>query len=174
MRQRSLYQTSAFIGGGGANGTIDAPWQATGASASAVLTALAALSAADGDYAAATVTGSLPRLMRYVAADSAWYATDGGDGSQLAPYWTTSTGEDGIDALPAGAADTYGVIGKGTGSPQTLRRLTLILDAVLSTAATASGVGAVLPGPIREWVSPTLHALGTPATCYVMDLATGS
>lgn len=176
MRSWSTYPTSAVLAGGssGPDGSITAPWQATGASASAVLTALAALTAANGDYAAATITGQAPRLMQYVAADSAWYATDGGDGSQLAPYWTTSTGEDGIDALPAAGADAYGVIAKGSGSPQTLRRLTLIADGALSTGATASGVGALLPGPIREWVSSTLHARGTPATCYVMDRATGS
>lgn len=170
MRAWSSYPTSAFVGGSSAaDGSITAPYQATGADASAVLSALAALSAANGAYAAATITGSAPRLMQYVSADSAWYATDGGDGSQLAPFWTASTGEDGIDALPAAAADAYGVIGKGSGSPQSLRRLTLVADGWAS--AVSSTVGQ-LQGPLLEWVTPTIHAFGTPSTVYGVERTT--
>lgn len=165
-RTWTTYPTSGVRAGGGGTPTV------TGATVAEVLAGLAAYTGAG--LAIATVSGQAPRLMAYDATDSAWYGTDGGDGSELTPYWTASTGEDGIDALPAADANAYGIIGKGSGAPQTLRRLTLIADGALSTGATAANVGALLPGPIREWVSPTLHALGTPATCYVMDRATGS
>lgn len=162
---RPLYPNGA-PGSGGTPGSVEQPYAISGASVAEVLASLASVSAVDGAYATATVDGQTPVLMVYNQTDDAWYETGGGHGTELAPYWTTSTGDDGVEALPAPASGLYGVVGKGTGSPFTLRGL-VIVATDWATAASAN-VGS-LQSTFNEWVSPTLYAKGTPSTAYVLD-----
>jgi hypothetical protein len=149
------------IGPGGAggqtppNGSAEYPWQATGANVAAVQAALAALSASDGDLAWAAVTGGWSGTLEYDATDDAWYAPNGGDGSELAAYWVTGTGQDGIEALASAQPGDFAVIGRGTGSPQTLRGL----------GGTYSGTGL----PVSCWVTSETYTIGTPSLVYAID-----
>lgn len=139
-----------------ADGSLDYPYQATGADYAAVQTALGALSASDGEFAIAFIAGGAEYLLQYVSADTAWYAPDGGDGSQLSPYWTaTASGSGALDSLPVGAADDYAVIAKGTGSPVTVR--------CRAITATTSGYTSTV------WVPAAVYALGAPTTADVAD-----
>jgi hypothetical protein len=148
-----FYPGAGPVGGGAsaADGTLDYPYQATGADYAAVQTALGALSASDGDFAIAFITGGAEYLLQYVSADTAWYAPDGGDGSQLSPYWTaTASGSGALALLRSPYTDAYGVIAKGSGSPVAVRALEVI----------DSGSGYVVP----YWVPVAVHALGAPDT----------
>jgi hypothetical protein len=151
-----LYDGAAWVESAGSpDGTLTRPYLVTGADYAAVQTALAALSPSDGDFAIAYITGGAEYLLEFVAADTAWYAPDGGDGSQLSPYWTTTaSGSGALASLPIGAADNYAVIAKGTGSPVTVR----------CRAITATTSGYV----VTVWVPAAVYALGAPSTSDVV------
>lgn len=160
-----------IVGAGGSGGGASSGVAIIeGASVAECLSLLAALPSST-TLAVVTVTGQAPRLMDYDADDDAWYGTDGGDGSELTPFWTASSGEDGLDALPAATSGAYAVIAKGSGSPQAQRGLVLLADGALTTPANAASIGGWLLGAIVEWVTPVVFALGTPSTCYVLGRA---
>ncbi len=162
---RPLYPYGA-PGSGGTPGSIETPYAVSGATVAAVLASLAAVSAVNGAYATATVDGQTPVLMTYDETDDAWYETGGGHGTELAPYWTASTGDDGVDALPEATSSAYAVVGKGTGSPATVRGLVVVATDWATASSSNSGQ---LQRAVAVWVSPTLFALGTPSTAYLLD-----
>jgi hypothetical protein len=135
--------------GGSPDGSSSAPWQATGSDVAAVQSALAALSPSDGDLAWAAVTGGWSGTLQYDDTDGAWYAPGGGDGSELAPYWTaTAPGSGALASLPPAEADAWAVIGKGGGTPLSQRGLNI-------TSSIDGYAQAV-------WVPAAVYALGAP------------
>lgn len=149
--------------GGSANpdGSLEFPYTAEGADYAAVIALLAGYATADGVYANALITGQQPVLLQYNDTDGEWYEPSGGHGTQLAPFWSVSTGDDGIDGLPSPTSGAYAVIGKGTGNPFPLRGL--VLTTAEAGAVYNSGVATLITGLIR-WVHPDIYALGTPTT----------
>lgn len=153
-----------------ADGSLARPFVVTSSTYSGIISSLAALSGVVNNSYAFVTNGTTGEsaMLRYSSADSAWYEAQfdpslnyGGRGTQLCPYWTTSTGETGIANLPTFKSGAYGVIGKGTGSPKNLRALTILADGWMTSYDTARAIPAP---PIIRWVSPTCYALGTPNT----------